>query len=227
MNRLVTFVEGSGDTGAVPILVKRLATDHDLWGDAILDPEVFRVGGPGKLGGRNAKRWLDLLRAALKRTDVAAILVVLDGDVETWEKRAFCAREVARTLADRAKQVGAGKTFSLAVVFACLEFESWLLAAVESLAGKQLPDGRSGVRAGIPKFEGDLEVAPRDAKGELSRLMASGYKASTDQGHLASMVDLSLIRERHLKSFARFEKAVLQLFGACRTGQHIATPPSG
>jgi hypothetical protein len=104
------------------------------------------------------------------------------------------------------------------------EYETWLIAAIESLAGKLLPDGRHGVRAGVAAPSGNLEDAPRDAKGWLSRNMHSVYKEATHQRPLTEMADLSLIRNRGLRSFRRFENALQQLIDAIRSDQHIATP---
>lgn len=220
------FAEGAGDVEAIPVLVRRLFKDHNLWGNVNLDPAVFRIGAVEGFSGRHAKRWLDKLSAARLRPNTEAILVVLDGDCENWENQRFCARDVACTLAHRAKEIGAGNVFSLGVVFACLEYESWFLAGLESLAGKKLADGRLGVRADAGGFAGNPESAPRGAKGELSRRMASGYKPTTDQALLTKLLDLDLLRKKNLKSFARLERAVVQLAAACQTGRHIATPPS-
>lgn len=226
MKRLILFVEGRGDVNAVPILVKKIVTEGGGWESMFLDPNPFRIRGVENLVLNANETWLKLLRAALKRPKVAGIVVVLDGDARRWEGRPFCAGQVACTLVERAKAVGAGRLFSLGFVFACCEFETWLLAGVESLAGKRLSDGRPGVAAGTQIFEGELEVAPRNAKGELGRLMNTGYKATLDQAELTTLLDLGVVRQRGLRSFVRLERAVKQLTDAGRTGEHIATPPS-
>jgi Domain of unknown function (DUF4276) len=226
MNRLVLFVEGDGDVEAVPSLVKKLITEGDLWESVQLDNEPFRIGGVDKVSGRHQATWLKRLRAALKRPNLAGILVVLDGDARRWEGNAFCARDAACALVDRAKETGAGATYSLALVFACCEYETWPLAGLQSLAGKMLSDGRPGVREGTTPIVGDLESAPRGAKEALGKLMPNGYKPTLDQAELTKLLDLNEIRLRGLRSFARLESAIRQLCHACRTGQHVATPPS-
>ena len=45
-------------------------------------------------------------------------------------------------MAESAAKIGAGRDFSLAVVFACVEYETWLIAGTESLAGRTFKDGR-------------------------------------------------------------------------------------
>jgi hypothetical protein len=102
-----------------------------------------------------------------------------------------------------------------------------LIAGVEALAGKPLPgDGRPGIRAGTVPESGDPEVAPRDAKGWLSKRMESGYKPTTDQGPLTSLLvqNLDPLRRRGLRSFRQFEKALRLLTEAFRSGSHVVTP---
>ncbi len=144
MKKLVLLVEGQGDVAAVPTLVKRLFTERGAWQHLGLDPLPIQVGEVRKLTGAPKSRelWLKRLKLAGLRPDTGAILLVLDGDADAVEGQPFCAVEVARRLAERAAIIGAGQLFSLACVFAIQEFESWLIAAVESLAGKRLPDGR-------------------------------------------------------------------------------------
>lgn len=153
MKRLVLFVEGEGDALAVPILVKRLLTELDAWDCLFLDPHTFVTKGVNRLVKDGCRNWLRWLGAAALRGQLGAVLLVLDGDL-----------------------------FSVAVVFACREYESWLIAGVESLSGKRLMGGLAGVRAGTHPPEGDLEASLRDAKGWLKKVMESGYKERRDQG---------------------------------------------
>lgn len=221
MKKLVLFVEGDGDENAVPILVKRLITELNLWSDLHLDPDPFRVGGTSAIVGSEDKlaRWTGRLQAGLKRSNVAGILQILDGDA-----RNFCAMQSASLLASRARNVGAGAVFSFACVFACREYESWLLAGIESLAGKPFKDGRPGVSEGAKRAYPNLEQAPRDAKAALGELMPGKYKPTTDQKPLTELVELEAIRGCNLRSFRRLEDALRQLAQAFQTGQHISTP---
>jgi hypothetical protein len=149
--RLVLLVEGEGDFVAVPVLMKRLMTEAQLWGAFTLDVAPLMVGD-----------------------------------------------------------------FS--------EFESWLLAGVESLAEKKFPDGRRGVKASAVPPIGDLEKAPRDAKGWFRKHIEGGYNPTRDQADLTKMVDVNVIRQRGLRSFRRLENALSQLASAARSGRHIASP---
>ena len=224
MKRLVLFVEGDGDALAVPIIVKRLLTELDAWDCLFLDPAPFVVGEVNRLFKKDYRNWLRWLAPAAKRRDIGAVLLVLDGDIPIVEGEAFCALNVARKLAKTSIQSRGGELFSVATVFACQEFESWLIAGSESLAGKPLKDGRTGVRAGTRPPEQDLESSPRDAKGWLSNAMDSGYSPVKDQSLLTEMVDLSLIRDRPMRSFHRLDSALSTIIKAIRDESHVVSP---
>ena len=81
MRRLILFVEGDGESDAVPTLVKRLLNEKGDWNDLFLDDAAFRVGSIDKLvkaDFRDRKRYL---AAGLKRSNVAGVLLILDGDI--------------------------------------------------------------------------------------------------------------------------------------------------
>jgi hypothetical protein len=221
--KLVLFVEGKGDVNAAPALVKRLLTEFNAWSSVILAPAPFRVRGWGSLLRENGKDWIRYLKAsAVAHRPLGGVLLILDGDIKS--QGAFCARNKAWELSRLARQGGAGSRFSVATVFAVQEYESWLIAGVESLAGKALPDGRQGVNAGVVAPSANLEQAPRGAKGWLNSNMSKGYKPAKDQKALTEMVDLQAIRNRGLRSFRRLEDALRQLIEAIRSDQHVVTP---
>lgn len=163
MRRLILFVEGDGESDAVPTLVKRLLNEKGDWNDLFLDDAAFRVGSIDKLVKADFRDWKRYLAAGLKRSNVAGVLLILDGDIEKVGGKAFCAAAAARSLAVEAKHVGAGRTFSVAVVFAIQEFETWLIAGVTSLAGQRLPDGRL-VKVNARPPGGNLEAGPRETR---------------------------------------------------------------
>jgi hypothetical protein len=225
LKRLVLFVEGKGDIFAAPALIGKLL--HELQASdpaAFLDSKPLRVGGVTSLFGKKAKNWTDNLQVAVKRGNLGGILLLLDGDVEAWPDKRFCARNVGRDLSRRARAAGAGSVFSVASVFACQEFESWLIAGIESLAGKKLANGRIEIPANLKAPAGDLERHPRDAKGWLNQYIPAGYNPPTDQEPLTRAVDLNAIRQHNLRSFRRLESALRQLVVAIRSGKHIVTP---
>jgi len=166
-------------------------------------------------------RWLG---AAAKHSDIGAVLLLLDGDIRRIDGEAFCAANVAKKLAQEAKRARGGELFSVAVVFACQEYESWLIAGVESLAGKPLKDGRPGVKTDVSPPEGDLEAAPRDAKRRLGKMMVSGYSPARDQAALTEILDLELVRNRPMRSFRRLENALSQSVTAIREESPLSSP---
>lgn len=222
--RLVLFVEGDGDRPALPVLVKRLVTELDGWDSVFVDPDPFTLGSVGRLLKDNCRNWIRWLEAAAKKSPLGGVLLLMDGDLKRLGNKAFCAAEVARMLAREAKRGRAGDLFSVATVFACQEFESWLIAGVESLAGEHFKDSRPGVRTGTMPPDVDLESQPRDAKGWLSRVIESGYNPPRDQAGLTELVNLELIRNRPMRSFLRLQSALTQLVQAARDGSPVATP---
>lgn len=169
------------------------------------------------------REWKRKLAASIKRPNVGAVLLLLDGDTKKTGPNQFCAATVAKAFAFEAKAAGAGTTYSVAVVFARQEFESWLIAGAASFAGNDLPDGRV-IASEAKSPDGDLEESPRDAKGWLNGMIEGGYKPTRDQAALTDLVDLSMIRGRNLRSFRRFESALSELILAIRSGKHVATP---
>ena len=159
---------------------------------------------------------------------MAGCLVLLDGDCDFCrDRQRFCARHAAIDLAAAARNAGGGTLFSVAVVFACQEFESWLIAGIESLAGQPLSYGRvliDNYDPGRVAFPPELEAAPRNAKGWLSQIAKTGYKPTRDQEELTRFVDLDAIRAKRLRGFRRFEDAVRQLVAAIQSGQKCLTP---
>ncbi|HOM18519.1 MAG TPA: DUF4276 family protein [Thermoguttaceae bacterium] len=228
--RLVLMVEGHGDAEATCVLVKRLLAQQAAFDVIILDEFPIRVGGYSKVCKNQFADWHRYLKVAKTRKDFGAALLLLDGDSDfLWDGRGpvegedFCAMRAARMLAKEAQRVGAGSQFSVAVVFACKEFESWFIAAADSLVGKRFPDGRIVVSKLPQEIPADPETSPRDAKGWIRQKIPTGYNPPRDQAKLAELVDLSLVRQK-MRSFRRLEAAVHDLVEAVRMGQAVCTP---
>jgi Domain of unknown function (DUF4276) len=203
--RVILFVEGEGDRDAAPILVRKLLDEIAAWSHLYLDDAPFVVGHVAGLTKHNGKEWLRFLNAARKKKNLGAVLLILDGEDEPIRKEEFCTGKFAARLAGWARNVGAGTLFSVACVFARQEYESWVIACAEELAGKRLPDGREGIIAGTKPPENDVEKSPRNAKGWLGRNIPGGYKASTDQELLTRLMldHLKAPRLREMRSFRR------------------------
>jgi hypothetical protein len=226
--RLVLLVEGHGDVEAAPVLLKRLLNESGAFDVVLPDPAPLRVGEYSRISKNEFGQWRRLLRVAAKRKNVGGCLLLLDGDSRMKvDGQPFCAMRAARRLADEARKVGGGSVFSVALVFACMEFESWLIAGAQSLAGKRFEDGRIEFPETITGIPSNPESAPRDAKGWLRGLMKkTGYSATRDQAELTRLVDLDLIRQKGMRSFRRLESAIDGLVNAIRSGEHAVTPTS-
>lgn len=223
MKRLVLLVEGEGDVEAVPALVKRLLP-AEAYSSVSLDPHPLRVGGVTHVSRRDYAEWRRFLGVALKRGNVGGCLLLLDGDAGQLHGKPFCSRDIAMRLVREAHSLGAGRAFSLAVVFACMEFESWLLAGAQSLLGKDLSGGRPGLDLETPIPTGNFELAPRDAKLWFRTYLPGGYKESVDQLPLTQLVDPNEIRSKGPRSFRRLENALHELVTAIRSSTPVATP---
>jgi hypothetical protein len=217
--QLVFFVEGQGDCAAIPSLAKRMLKES-FGPDCPLrvDLRPFTVGNLAKLTGRCAEKWVQLLGAALKsRQPLGGVVLLLDGDAKCMPppappKTLFCPATAARVLAAEARKAGAGDVFSVAVVFACPEFETWLIAGREGFAGQLKPDIEPPV---------DVEKV-RDAKRWLKAARRDGYQPTIHQLELAKAADL--IAMRSLRSFRRFENALNLLVEAHAKNDRVVTP---
>jgi hypothetical protein len=113
----------------------------------------------------------------------------------------------------------------VATVFACVEYESWLLAAAERLVGLPLPDRQPGIRADAVVPSNDQEKSPRNPKAWVNQHLDAGYKPVRDQELLTKLVDhIDCVRARSLRSFRRLENAVQGLLQAVRAGSPVVTP---
>jgi hypothetical protein len=164
------IVEGHGEVPAVPILIRRLVE--------LVNPAVYA----------NVQRPIRKPRGTLLReggiegaVELAvrglpvpgSVLIIIDSDDS-------CPKELAPELLTRALRTAAGRR-PVGVVLAKMEFESWFIAAAESIAGhSSLPPGLCA--------PADPESI-RDAKGWLQKAMPPGrkYSETIDQPSLAQV----------------------------------------
>lgn len=223
--KIVLLTEGHGEEDAAPILINRLLTDRNAHAELIfVDEEPFRIGQLPKIAKDDFRIFRNKLKQAAMRPGAKGCMLILDGDCDIDAKTPFCAKTMARRIAGIAAQEGAGRAFSTTIIFAQMEFESWLLAGSHSLAGQPLLNGGKAFRKDYVVPSGDLEKAPRDAKGAFKDALSGSYKPTTDQASVTRMVDLQQIRDRKMRSFIRLEHAVDQLVAAFRENRHIVTP---
>jgi Domain of unknown function (DUF4276) len=188
MFMIYSVVEGHGEVKTVPLLLRRIAQEHQIYN--FLAPEAMRVP-KGRIKD-DLGRILNLANIEFQARNVnGAVLIVLDADDD-------CPAELGIFLRGKAQEAQADIPVVIAV--ANKEFEAWYLAGIQSLQGKY----------GLP----DTIIAPtspeniRDAKGWLNKYMGS-YSPTIHQEKFAAVLDLQIARQS--QSFARFYDRVSQL----------------
>lgn len=189
---LASVVEGHGEVGALPILLRRVVEEIDPARASDIRRPI-RVNRGTMLRQGQLERYVDL--AARQLGGSGAVLVLLDEDDD-------CAATLGPQLNERARSHF--PHVPLAVVVAVKEFEAWFLAAADSLAGRRgLPDD---LRAP------DEPERIRDAKGWLQarRIDGLAYAPTVDQPALAASFDLATARTR-ARSFDKLWREVARL----------------
>jgi hypothetical protein len=173
---VVCIVEGQGEVSAAPVLLKRLVKFVNP--DVYADVQPFRVGRSKLVLPGELERAVE--RAGRGLHSPGVVLIVIDSDDD-------CPKELAPVLLDRATRA-AGDRWPVGVVLAKSEFESWFIAAAESIAG------HSGLRQNLAAPVDPESI--RDAKGWLQKAMPPGkaYSPAVDQSVLASKFDLNAAR---------------------------------
>jgi hypothetical protein len=118
------IVEGHGEVRAVPILVRRLVrfVNPDVYADV---QHPIRITRSKLLASGELERAVELAVRGLPASGV--VLIIIDSDDD-------CPKELAPVLLTRATRAMAGRSVA-GVVLATSEFESWFIAAAESIAG--------------------------------------------------------------------------------------------
>jgi hypothetical protein len=193
MIAIASIVEGHGEVEAVPELIRRFAAHArpSLYVQALRPTRV-----PKSSLERELERLMKLCAIQIDQleTMTGGILIVLDADDD-------CPAQLGPRLLERARQVRAD--IPTVVVIAKSEYESWFLAAAESLQGRRgLPNNLSS-----PLNPEGI----RDAKGWLGdRMGPRGYSETVDQVKLSAVFDLE--EARRSQSFARCYDRLVNLF---------------
>lgn len=174
---IACVVGGHGEVQAVPILIRRIA-------QALEPPRFPAIERPIRIPESKLRKQAELERAvnlaARRAGEGGAVLVVMDCDDE-------CPAELGPALLAWAGD--ARPDVAISVVLAKCEFESWFLAAAESLRG----------RRALP----NTIIAPvdpesiRGAKEWLSAQMPANraYRETLDQPALTDAFDLDAARQ--------------------------------
>lgn len=189
------IVEGRGEVEAVPILIRRIA--EDLYPELeIRTPRPIRVSRDKVVKAGELERRVEL--AARRIHGKGAIFILLDSDDD-------CPAHLGPELLGRALQ--ARSDLPIAVVLAKHEFESWFIAAIDSLRGqKRLKDNLQQARN---------PEAVRGAKEWLSRQMENrSYRETLDQPKLTARFDFD--QARRTDSFDKCYRDIVRLLDELR-----------
>jgi hypothetical protein len=192
--RIATVVEGHGDVQAVPVLIRRCAKEEcDPAVDVSL-PHPVRIPRSKLLMPGELERAVSL--AFYQAGPDGGVVVILDADDD-------CPAKLGPTLLGRASTLAAGR-FPVSVIAAKYEFESWFLAAAESLSGHR------GLAADLVSPDDPESI--RDAKGWLTDHMGeeSAYSEVLDQPAFAALMSMSDARLRS-DSFDKFYREILAM----------------
>jgi len=191
LTRIIGIVEGHGEVTALPLLIRRIAA-MVLPHREIEIPRPIRVKRQRLLKEGELERSVEL--AARQSGADGKILILLDADSD-------CPSELAATVLERARATRADR--EIRAVIAKVEYETWFVAAADSLAGHR-------------DLSIDL-VAPPDPeaignpKRWLSDRITTGrsYRETLDQPALTEVFDLE--QARRAPSFDKMWRDVIAL----------------
>ena len=186
------IVEGHGEVGAIPVLLRRFLAEagvHDIG-----------VGKPIRRKRSELVQQASVqrsVRLALLQPECGGILIVFDSDDD-------CPRNLAPQIEAWARIETGG--IPCGVVMANREYEAWFLASLEALRGVR------GIVADASSHA--APEAPRNAKGELRRHMipGRGYSESVDQAAMTARLDFGAAY-RGCRSFRKMVKAFGEVVG--------------
>ncbi|ADI06927.1 hypothetical protein SBI_03806 [Streptomyces bingchenggensis BCW-1] len=190
---IASVVEGEGEISALPVLLRRLMYEVQIWDADIQPPFLVDRGRLVRPGGLEAA-----VEAQARRVPAdhpGGILVVIDADDD-------CPASLGPSLLARAEAARPDRR--TAVVLANREFEAWFLASAPSLGG------RAGLaeRLEVPANSETL----RDCKGWLTHHRRDGvrYRPRVDQAALTDVINLDLDRANS-SSFDKFCRDITYL----------------
>lgn len=188
--KIYPIVEGHGEEAAAPVLLRRLLEEARCFDVGVATP-MRRT--QAQLRGEQSVQ--AAVRVTLLQPDCAAILILFDGEDG-------CPVELAARVRGWAR--AAAGSVPCEVVVAYREYETWFLAALESLRGQRgiKPD------AVAPKSPEDR----RDAKTWLEEFMPAdrAYSETQDQPALSAKFELAVAFRRN-RSFRKLVTSVGEL----------------
>lgn len=190
MATIVAIVEGDGEVDAVPVLVRRIGLEVS----PLVPPDVrrpIRVSRNQFLKPGEVERYVNM--AAARGADEGRILILLDADKD-------CPAVLGPRVLQRARVARSDRRIEM--VLANHEYESWFIAAVDSL------EGTRGIPAGTEVPQNPESI--RGAKEWVRDRMDGPYRPTADQATFTARFDMTLARRRS-PSFDKMWRAVSAL----------------
>lgn len=200
--KIQPIVEGYGEVKALPILLRRLVEEAEVW--------MVGIGRPIRRPRNQLVRESELkkaVRLALLQSECSGVLVLFDGDSD-------CPAELGPAVQEWAA-AEAGDV-PCEVVIAHREYEAWFLASIESIRGHRR------IRADAQSHP--VPEQPRGAKEQLEARMEVGatYLETTDQPALSASFSL-MSAHRRSRSFRKLAGSFGRLVSSM--GQEIGEWP--
>jgi hypothetical protein len=185
--KIYPIVEGHGEVQAAPILLRRLLEEAQCQGIGVGRPIRRTQSQLRSKEGIQAG-----VRLALLQPECAAVVILFDGEDD-------CPKELGAKVRLWAQDVAVGKPCDVAIAYR--EYETWFLAALESLRGSH------GIRTDATAPTNP--EAKRDAKSTLEEFMPAdrAYSETGDQPAMSATFDMALAHRRN-RSFRKFVKVV-------------------
>ncbi len=205
MDFVAPIVEGHGEVEAVPALLYRILETEKLACNLRVNPPI-RVKASSFLRDEGYFRKYVALAAEKAAQQRGAVLVLLDCEDA-------CPAELGPDLLRRAKSVRDDVVVLVALAYR--EYETWFVAAAESLRGLQGLSQDSEAPRCPEKI--------RDAKGWLGERMRFGYDPLMHQRDFTKRFDLQKARANH--SFNRLYKRLTELLRAAKDASRQISGP--
>lgn len=193
MHYVAPIVEGHGEVEALPALLHRIAIQAGFEGGLRVDPPIRVKSGSFLNDDDYFSRYVSLAGAKAAQNQ-GSVLIVLDCEDQ-------CPATLGPTLLKKAQAIRSDVTILVALAYR--EYETWFLAAAQSLRGLR----------GLPA---DLDPpvpveGMRGAKEWLSRRMYEPYDPVTHQIEFTRAFDLDAARV--VPSFERLFQRLSSLLG--------------
>lgn len=194
--RFVAIVEGEGEVAAINNLIARVIGEYSpelqvAFANPIQKSKTQLIPKKGLL---NETEWEDAITLASQRVgDRGAILILLDADYE-------CPKEMGPKISELVTRIRPER--QIGIVLANTEYESWFVAAIESLSGKH----------GLKEYLKFQDASKNAGKSWIKNQMLKDekYQETRNQLKMTREFDMQLARSRS-DSFDKFYREVTRL----------------